>query len=61
MDSVTQSKSWRDFWEAANKAYQLARYLDAEKLYQKALVEVEKHAASDPQHEEAKAQIHEPW
>jgi tetratricopeptide (TPR) repeat protein len=39
---TTENVGWENYLEAAHKARHLARYADAEKLYEKALAEAEK-------------------
>ena len=39
MDQITESITWHHYLEVAEQASQSARYVDAEKLYQKALSE----------------------
>ena len=50
MDQATDSITWKNYLDAGNRAFELGRYDDAEKLYQKSLIEARREFAEGTLH-----------
>ena len=48
MDSANESITWTNYLEAGERAFEFGRYADAEKLFQKALIEARKQFTQGP-------------